>query len=166
VKRTRCTQFMVILCTYALLAAALPAQDLQARRADESDAAGFLSEPAVPMLLASAETLPASELRPGEPLRLWLEQPTSDPELTPELRELFKVESVRSEEFIARLSAAGTTPTPTLAAPAPAPQASGSDRKVAGWVKALIIIGGTGAGVAIFRAVIGADEDLAPFTGQ
>ena len=146
------------------MAAALPAQDLQARRADESDAAGFLSEPAVPMLLASAETRPASELRPGEPLRLSLEQPTSYPELTPELRELFRVESVRSEEFLARLSAASATP--TLAAPAPAPQGSGSDRKVAGWVKALIVIGGTGAGVAIFRAVIGADEDLAPFSGQ
>ena len=164
-KRTRCTQFMVILCTYALLAAALPAQDLQARRAEEFHSAGFLSEPAVPMLLASAETRPASELRPGEPLRLFSEQPTSDPELTPELRELFKVESVRSEEFLARLSAASAAP--SVAAPAPAPQTSGSsDRKMAGWVKALIVIGTTVAGIAVFRAIDGGDEDLAPFPGQ
>ncbi len=35
-----------------------------------------------------------------------------------------------------------------------------------GWVKAALAIGGTIAGVAIFRAVIGPDEDLAPFSGQ
>ena len=161
-RKTLVTQFIVIMCSFALLTATLPAQDLKGDRLEES--ASFLSEPPQTILLARADAGPFSTVQPSKQESPFRRPPVVDTELTPELRNLFSSESVRSEEFIARLSAAGATP--TVAAPAPAPQGSGSDRKVAGWVKALIIIGGTGAGVAIFRAVIGADEDLAPFSGQ
>ena len=78
------------------------------------------------------------------------------------------VESVpgyRSEGYGILLAAELSAP--AMRYSAPSPQGTSAPRKrMRGWVKAAIVVGSTIAGVAIFRAVIGPDEDLAPLPGQ
>ena len=77
---------------------------------------------------------------------------------------LLPVRDYRSDTNLAKLAAAPLVPPAT--APAAPPQSSGSDRKMSGWVKALIVVGATVGGVALFRVIDGSDEDLAPFTAR
>lgn len=75
------------------------------------------------------------------------------------------IREYRSEEYLAQLSSASLATAAAL--PSAPPQRSGSSaRKIPGWAKAALAIGGTVAGVAIFRAIIGPDQDLAPFPGR
>ena len=83
-------------------------------------------------------------------------------------KEPLPVESVpgfRSEGYGILLAAELSAPSTRYSAPVP--QGTSAPRKrMRGWVKAAIVVGSTIAGVAIFRAVIGPDEDLAPLPGQ
>ena len=84
------------------------------------------------------------------------------------VEEAVLVESVpvyRSEGFGVLLAAELSAPDARYSAPTP--QGTSAPRKrMRGWVKAAIVVGSTIAGVALFRAVIGPDEDLAPLPGQ
>lgn len=73
--------------------------------------------------------------------------------------------SYRSEGF--RILLAEELSVPAMRYSAPSPQGKSAPRKkMRGWMKAAIVVGSTVAGVAIFRAVIGPDQDLAPLPGQ
>ncbi len=149
---TLSTQIVVVVCSFAVLTTTLPAQDgVKANRAEDNRSASVFTNPAATMLLA-AEAGPSSEVLPSAQKSPFRQPSKDDAEPTPELRNIFSVESVRSDEFLARLSAASAAP--RLAASAPAPQASGSSgRKMAGWVKVVIVVGATVGGIALLGSM-------------
>ena len=134
-------------------------------------------------LLGGAEALPAQDVvRPFGPDQLspafllaggtasgtsptvdFTRRPSGEAAEEPALVE--SVPGYRSEDYGVLL--ATELSAPAMRYSAPTPQGASAPRKrMRGWVKAAIVVGSTIAGVALFRAVIGPDEDLAPLPGQ
>lgn len=164
------TRSLACLCALSLLAATLPAQDAEvapaASAAVSSAFDGIKRSTDSPVLMAGL-TVPSSS---GQSSIFTGVSPRTLPRFDEtavtavDAPILLPVRDYRSDTNLAKLAAAPLLPPAT--APAAPPQSSGSDRKMSGWVKALIIVGATVGGVALFRVIDGSDEDLAPFTAR
>ena len=130
-------------------AEALPAQDV--------------FRPFGPDQLAPAFLLAGGTASDTSPTVEFTRRPSGEATEEPVLVE--SVPGYRSEGYGVLLAAELSAPATRYSAPSP--QGTSAPRKrMRGWVKAAIVVGSTIAGVALFRAVIGPDEDLAPLPGQ
>ena len=164
------TRSLACLCALSLLAVTLPAQDAEvapaASAAVSSAFDGIKRSTGSPVLMAALTVPSTPEKRSvftGASLRT-LPRFVEPAVMGVDAPILLPVRDYRSDTNLAKLAAAPLLPPAT--APAAPPQSSGSDRRMSGWVKALIVVGATVGGVALFRVIDGSDEDLAPFTAR
>lgn len=138
-------RILIVVCIFALIggAEALPAQDVFRPFGP--------GQPAPGLLLAGSAAVDSTPPPPSE---------TAEGPILVE-----SVPGYRSEGYGILLAAELSAPARRYSAPTPQGTTAPA-KKMRGWVKAAIVIGSTIAGVAIFRAVIGPDEDLAPLPGQ